>query len=53
MGDNENGPGIFGQMMLEPVHALGVEMVGGFIEQQEIGLAQQKLRERHAALFTT
>ena len=52
MGDDENGTGIVGQMMLEPVHAFGVEMVGGLVEQQQVGLAQQELGQRHAAFFT-
>ncbi len=51
MGDDEDGARIFAQMMLEPVHAFGIEMVGGLVEQQQIGPAQQKLGQRHAALF--
>ena len=40
-------------MLLEPQHALGVEVVGGLVEQQQIGLAQQQLAQRDAALLTT
>ncbi len=51
MGDDQDGARIVAQMMLEPVDAFGVEMVGGLVEQQQVGLAQQQLGQRHAALF--
>ena len=52
MGDDQDGARIVAQMMLEPVHAFGIEMVGRLVEQQQVGLAQQQLGQRHAALFT-
>ena len=36
-------------MLLEPQHGLGVEVVGGLVEQQQVGLAQQQLAQRDAA----
>ena len=38
MGDDQDGAGIIAQVMLEPVDALGIEVVGGLVEQQQIGL---------------
>jgi hypothetical protein len=37
--------------LLQPVHRLGVQVVGGFVEQQHVGLGQQQAAQRHAALF--
>ena len=44
---------VLGQVALEPADRLSVEMVGGLIEQQQVGLAQQQAGERDAALLTT
>ena len=46
-------PGYFCEVLLEPEHALGVEVVGGLVEQQQVGLLQQQLAQRDAALLTT
>ena len=35
-------------MVLEPRDRFGVEMIGRFVEQQQIGRAQQQAAERHA-----
>ena len=51
MGDHDHGAGIVAQMMLEPGDALGIEMVGRLVEQEDIGLGQQQLAERDAALL--
>ena len=53
VGDGEDGAGVLGEVLLEPEHALGVEVVGGLVEQQQVGLLQQELAERDAALLTT
>ena len=34
VGHDQDGAGIFAQMAFEPGHGLGVEMVGGLVEQQ-------------------
>ena len=52
VGDGEHGAGVLRQVLLEPEHALGVEVVRGLVEQQEVGLLQQQLAERDAALLT-
>ncbi len=49
MGDDHHGARVFAQMLFEPGHGFGVEMVGRLVEQQQIGLGQQQPAERHAA----
>ena len=44
-------PGYCAQMAFEPIDGLGVEMVGRLVEQQEVGLLEQKPAERDAAPF--
>ena len=51
MGDGDDGAGVLLQVLLQPLHALGVEVVGGLVEQQQVGLLQQQLAQRHAALL--
>jgi len=36
-------------VLLEPEHALGVEVVGGFVEQEQVGLLEQEPAEGDAA----
>ena len=36
VGDRDDGARIGGQMGFEPLHAFGVEMVGGLVEQQQV-----------------
>src|SRR5690606_23153539 len=52
VGDGDDGAGEAVQVLLEPVHGFGIQVVGGFVEQQHVGLGQQQLAQRHAALFT-
>ena len=52
VGDGEDGALVLREVLFEPQHALGVEVVGGLVEQQQVGLGQQQLAERHAAAFT-
>jgi hypothetical protein len=35
------------------LHALGVQVVGGLVEQQQVGLFEQQLAQRDAAALTT
>ena len=53
MGDGQDRALVLGEVLLEPQHALGVEVVGRLVEQQQVGLGQQQLAQRHAALLTT
>ncbi len=40
------------QVVLQPGDALGVQVVGRFVEQQHVGLGQQQAGQRDAALLT-
>ena len=40
------------EVLFEPVDALGVEVVGRFVEQQHVGLLQQQAAQGHAAALT-
>ena len=46
----QDRPRIGGQESLEPLDALEVKVVGGLVEQEQVGVAQQELRERDAHL---
>ena len=52
VGDGEDRALVLGEVLLEPLHALGVEVVGGLVEQQQVGLGQQQLAQRHPAALT-
>src|SRR5690606_24936164 len=41
------------EVTLQPLHRLRVQVVGGLVEQEQVGLLQQQLAERHAATLTT
>ena len=41
------------QMLLQPLYALGIQVVGRLIEQQYIGLLQQKTAQSHTAALAT
>ena len=49
VGDDHHRARIGAQMLFQPRRGFGVEMVGRFVEQQKVGLAQQQLAERDAA----
>ena len=51
MGDGDDRPLVFLQMVLQPLHRFGVEVVGGLVEQQDVGLLQQQAAQGHAPLF--
>ena len=53
VGDGEDRARVLGEVLLEPLHALGVEVVGRLVEQQQVGLGQQQLAQRDAAALTT
>ena len=48
VGDRDDRALVLGQVLLEPGHRLGVEVVGGLVQQQQVGRAQQQAAERHA-----
>ena len=49
MGDGDDRARVVLEELLEPGHRLGVEMVGGLVEEQEVGRPEQQPAERHAA----
>ena len=53
MGDRHDGAGVVLQELLEPVDALGVEVVGRLVEQQQVGAAEQQPAQRDAAALAT
>ena len=53
MGDRDDGAGVLLEVLLQPRDALGVEVVGGLVEQQQVGRLEQQLAQRDAAALTT
>ena len=53
VGDGQDRARVVRQVLLQPQHALRVEVVGGLVEQQQVGLAQQQLAQRHPAALAT
>ena len=51
VGDRDDGARVFLEEALEPVDRLGVEVVGRFVEQQQVGVAEQQSGQRDAALL--
>ena len=51
MGHGDDGTFILPQVFFQPQHTFCVEVVGRFIQQQYVGLAQQQAAKRHAAFF--
>src|SRR4051794_16153045 len=48
---DEAGARIRAQEILQPLDRLGIEVIGGLIENEEIGLRDERAAESHAALF--
>ena len=53
MGDDQDGAGIFYQVLLQPGDGFGVKVVGRFVQKQHVGRFKQQLAQRHAAAFAT
>ena len=51
VGDADHGARVALQEDLQPLHAFGVQVVGGLVQQQHVGLAQQQPAQRDAALL--
>ena len=49
MGDGHDRAGVVAQEAFEPRHGLGVEVVGGLVEQQQVGAREQQPAQRHPA----
>ena len=44
MGDCDDGALVLLEMGLEPLDALGVEVVGGLVKQEDVGFLQEAAR---------
>ena len=51
VGDEDDAARVFLEIVLEPGDGLGVQVVRRLVEQQDVGLREQQLRQRHAALL--
>ena len=49
MRDDDHRARIVAQGLFQPLHGLGVEVVGGFVQEQQVGLFQQGHAQGHAA----
>jgi hypothetical protein len=51
VGDGDHGAGEAQQELFQPFDRFGVEVVGRLVQQQHVGLGQQQLAQRDAALL--
>ncbi len=49
VGDGHDRPGVLLERPLEPGHRLGVQVVGGLVEQEQVRSGQQQAAQGHAA----
>ena len=47
--DGHDGAGIAVEELLQPEHALGVQVVGGLVQKQQVGRLEQQAAQGHAA----
>ncbi len=52
VGDGHHGTGELLQELLQPVDTLGVQVVGGLVQQQHVRAGQQQAAQGHPAAFT-
>ena len=50
MGHDDDGAGVVHEEVVEPLHGGDVEVVGGLVQQQDVGVAEQGLRQQHLHL---
>ena len=53
VGDGNHCAFVLLQMAFEPLNRLRVEVVGGLVEEQNVGLLQEQTAEGHAAAFAS
>ena len=53
VGHGNDRTGEILEVPFQPRHGFGVQVVGRFVEQKNVGILQQQAAQRHAALFTT
>ena len=50
MADDEDGAVVAGDKAAQPLDALEVQVVGGLVQEEQVGVAQEELRQRNAHL---
>lgn len=53
MSDSDDSAGVLDQVLLQPEYRLGVEVVGGLIEEEQIRSLEEKLAQCHTTPFAT
>ncbi len=53
VGDRDDGARVLLQVLLKPQDALRVQVVGGLVEQQQVGLLEQELAQGHPPALAT
>ena len=53
VSDGDDGARVGGQVLLQPQHGLGVEVVGGLVQEQQVGGLEEQLAQGHAAALAT
>ena len=51
MGDGQHGAAELEDVLLQPLHAPEVQVVGGLVQQEDVGLLQQQAGQVHPGLF--
>ena len=52
MADHDDGAVVVQQEVVEPLHGGNVQVVGGLVQQQDVGVAEQGLSQQHLHLET-
>ena len=50
---SDHGAGIIFQVTFQPSHRFSIEMVGGLVEQEQIGLFQEQATQSHTTALAT
>ena len=53
MGNCNHGTGVLGQVLLQPEDTLSIEVVGGLVQEEKIGLLEKQLTQRYTTLLTS
>jgi len=53
VGHGDDRAGVALQVVLQPGHRLGIQVVGGLVQQQDVRLLQEQAAQCHAALLAT
>ena len=52
VGDHQDAAGVAAQELAQPGHRIGVEVVGGLVEQHRVGVREQDAGQLHASALT-